>query len=272
MAAPPAWLVLAGRLAAQAEPSAPRLAVLASVITDNDDVLDVETLALLRRETEIALRYVADVEVIPVAEMEGQLAPAIAYCRTDQACVQHHLEEARVGLVLEIVLNRALNLCSAELYEASTHRSLAKGAEAVRPSVPRAPLIGLLVDRLMSSAGRAVGGTLTVSVAPPDAIVTLDPPPRRPSEDGRHFVLARGTYEIRAERESFAAAKTSVDIAPLRDAQLELELERTPLLESPWFWAGVGMSAAAIATTIIAIAARGHTYYLCQAADPSQCR
>lgn len=272
MAAPLAWQILAGLLAAQTEPPVPRLAVLASVISDDEDAGDVETLALLRREAEAALRYVADVEVIPVAEIEAQLAPAIAYCRTDQACAQHHLEEARVGLVLEIVLNRALNLCSAELYEAGSRRSLAKGAETVRPSVPRAPLVGLLVDRLMSSSGRVIGGTLSLSIAPLDAVVALSPAPQRPSEDGRRFVLARGSYEIKVEREGYASAKSSVDIAPLRDAQVEIGLEPSSVVESPWFWTGVGLGAAAIATTIIAVVARGHTYYLCQAPDPSQCR
>lgn len=271
MGPPGVWLALAGLIAASEAPS-PRLAVLASVIADPGGAVDPETLAQLRRETEAALRFVADVEVIPVSEIEGQLAPAVAYCRDDAACVKHHLEEARAGLVLEIVLNQALNLCSAELWEVATHRSLAQGAETVRPSVPRGPLIALLVERLMTDAGRVIGGTLSLSTRPADATVSLSPAPQRPSEDGRSFVLARGTYALQIDRESYASAERTVDIVPLRDTQIAIELESDSIAKSPWLWLGVGLSAAAIATTIIAVVARSHTYYFCQSPDPSQCR
>jgi len=246
---------------------APRLAIVASVIDDPDETIVGE----LRREAELGLRYVADVEVISIQEIEAQLAPAIARCKQDPTCTERAYRDSNVDLALEIVLNPGLSLCSAELIEVSSKKSLAKAAETVRRSAPRGPLVGVLLDHLMRSNNRQMGGGLLLSVKPEDAEVTITPGPLRPSEDHRRFILTGGTHQLKVSHPDYQPLVRPIDIAPLRDLTVEVQLEEPSIASSPWLWIGVGAGTAAIATTLIVLLARSQVYYLCQASDPSDC-
>ncbi|MFO0726417.1 MAG: hypothetical protein U1E65_21705 [Myxococcota bacterium] len=262
-----AWCALLAVLPAESRPV--KLLIATSVL-GREAESDLDAAEAMRREVEDALRYLLTVEVIGREGSEQLLAQAASHCGKDAACRSARFAEGGVDLLLTAVWNRSLALCSAELLEVASGRSLGSAAEALKSSETRGPTLNAMIDHILVGAGFQSGGALRIHARPEDAEIALDPPAERRLPDGQ-LLLAAGTHQLRADRDGYLPYDRTLEVLPKRDLDVDLSLEPRSVLSSPWLWGTVGAAAVAAVIVVVAVVAKSDTYYFCHAPAGAPC-
>lgn len=257
----------------EAEATSSKVLLSVRVLAGADDDTDALGRALLE-EVEAAARSLIGV-VLESAERaapeEGsRLSTALRDCAGDAGCVAQRSSELGLPLALLVTEDRTLSpaVLSLDLISASQRRSLATRLVDLPDRAPLVPAV-----RAVLAAGGAIqGGHLTLRVRPAEALASFDGEDPI-AADGQRRLLPIGPHHLRVEAAGFEAQERVQSIAPDQDETLEISLERSPsILESGWFWAGVGLVAATTLTVaIVAQIPRGTTYRYCMAPSLEQC-
>jgi hypothetical protein len=232
-----------------------------------------ESLALLGPDSvydEVArgLAYVTDFETIARADVDPNLAIALAGCGAGIECRCDRLLDARIDYAIEVVVNGRVKpiLVTAQVVDARAREI--RISEAAELGSDRS--IVTLVERLITVAGWKVGGRGEVTITPSDATLQIDPEPVY--FEGRRFVALPGSYRVSASKEGYAPASRELVITEHEDAKAELTLESSSFVGSLPFWLVIGgaVAAGAVVTTVL-VWPVDHRIELCQGPDASGC-
>ena len=198
-------------------------------------------------------------ELVPYNQLlvEGPepLAGAVRACASDVACRGRALASHELDLGLRAIVNFAIDppLVSLSVVNASPPRVLTESLSELAGDTTLAEVLRREAATLLDRTGFPRAGRITVSVRPVDAILHVEG--AKESEQPGVFIVPAGRWEVRAERAGYTPAQATVEVAAGAEAPLALVLEERPgVTSSPWFWAAVGVAAAAIATTTVLVA------------------
>ncbi|MBI4817281.1 MAG: PEGA domain-containing protein [Deltaproteobacteria bacterium] len=205
----------------------------------------------------LGVRLVSSEELFVV---HGTISNAVQSCGADTRCTSAELRKVGADLGLVAVVNLVVDppLIALRLVDAKTETVIGSatdssriGAEAVGESLRQR------ASQLLDDAGFGLGARVVFETIPPGAHVEVqgfDADAGAPNV----FFVPPGTYRVKASQEGYTALETELTAAPGETIHRALELsEDASLVQSPWFWAGIGVVVAGAVTTAIILAQPG---------------
>ena len=218
------------------------------------------TLSSVLGAVDRAARWRPGLRMLSTEEMfvasSGGLDARVRDCGSDTECIVERLGafDARLGLV--VMLNFVVQppLLSLQLLDTGARTLVADAfGELDTQGADPSSEISRRASALLEQAGFHQGGRIVVDVAPPRALIFLEPAFDPEPGLANTFIVPPGIYRVAARSDGHREAATRIAVVPGGQARVNLELEAIESVTKQWwFWA---VLAAAVAGGVVAGAA-----------------
>ena len=206
-------------------------------------------------------------------DLQGKLTQQITNCRGDLSCFGARLDQAGVALMLDLVADLGDELIVV------TSRVIDSGGEVLFQGLYEAAGAEAAVqqetERAFAALGHPLAARLLVEVSPPDAKLTITPPPPVELEAG--FAVAPGPVVVRAEASGFIASEARAEAIAGQDTRVTISLrEASSVWASPWLWIAAGVViAGGSAAAVVALSGTPEmgprAFDVCQGQNAASC-
>jgi hypothetical protein len=216
--------------------------------------------------------YAVDLDVVSSSQLARlELEAPVRGCGPSIGCIAERLSSGAIDLAVVVAFNAGATPPISTIELVDTEKKRVSGTALIEGDRSNPDILRRVDEeaiKLITASGHTIGGRLVVEASPPDARVWID------GAQASSFVLRTGTHVVTAVHDGYKDARLEVVVEPLKDERISLSLEPKGLTDSFWFWGGVGLGAAAIATaaTVAAIVLRpAQSVVLCQTAAQPSC-